>query len=100
MKEEIKYIRTHKQLLECHGKKVTCKINGEFIDDAMISCDSKHAYLCQNKKDDDWAREMFEYKYAICISYYHNVLQQEVYEDNNAGITEIQLRSKQYRAKR
>jgi len=87
----MKYITKHSELLKLHGRKVSCKLNGKFIDDARISCDDKHAYLCQNKQDEDLTQEMFEYKYAICLSYCNKGYHEHKYEDSNGGVTEIQL---------
>lgn len=49
----------------CHGMIVKCKIEGEQIDDARISIDSKgQTYICQNKKDGTDAPNKLEYKYS------------------------------------
>lgn len=42
----MEYITTHEELKKLHGKKVTCRIDGVFIDDAMISVDKTDVYLC------------------------------------------------------
>ena len=62
---------THAELVKLHGRKVTCKIDGEYIDDAKISVDkdsSESVYICQNKRSAYQADDLFEYNYSYFIS--------------------------------
>jgi hypothetical protein len=80
-----KYITTHEELLKLHGKKVTCKIWGDFIDDARISVDDGIVYVCQNIKMGIYCNNKLGYKYSWYISF-----KSSKYEDCNNECTEIQ----------
>lgn len=61
-------IKTHEQLLKMHGKRITCGINGRYIDDARISVENEFVYACQNEENGDLCKEKFDYKYSWNIS--------------------------------
>lgn len=72
------YLTTYKELLLCHGKKITCRINRSYtIDDAKISVDAfGNIGICHNKDigvDNGRDMEKFGYKYTYVFcgrSYY------------------------------
>ena len=48
-----------------HGEKVTCKIEGEYINDARISIDSSGIpFICQNFRDGTRADDKLGYKFS------------------------------------
>lgn len=51
---------------QLHGKKVTCKINGDKIEDARLSVIKDHVYICQNDvlTPCQIADDEFGYKYC------------------------------------
>lgn len=51
-----------------HGDKVTCYIEGEYIDDAMISIDSDRPYICQNIRYGLEAEDKLGYKYSFGLN--------------------------------
>lgn len=80
-------IETHKELLKLHGKKVTCKIQGEYIADAVISVGkAENVYICQNIFDGSDAEDKFGYKHSWAVS-----REIDPYEDCNRHCTEIEL---------
>lgn len=81
-----KEITTHEQLLKMHGKKITCDIDGEHIDDARISVEAGYVFVCQNIMDGSYGQEKFEYKYSWVIS-----RRNRVYEEDNQGCINIKL---------
>lgn len=82
-----KYITTHEELIKLHGKKVTCKIEGKYIDDAKICVDFfAYVYVCQNKRKGKPTTNYLGYEYSWLLSNNGNP-----YENNNQQCTEIQL---------
>ena len=78
---------THEQLLEMHGKKITCYIEGEYIDDARISVEKEdYVYVCQNIKNGTSYIEHLGYQYSWIIS-----ANFEPYENYNRECTKIKL---------
>lgn len=58
-----------------HGQKVTCKIDGEQIDDAKVSIDKDgDVYVCQNKKNGVDAENKLGYEYSWRIFYGNGAL--------------------------
>ena len=51
-----------------HGERVTCYIQGEFIEDAMVSInETGEVFICQNKKWGQSASDELGYKYSWVI---------------------------------
>jgi hypothetical protein len=46
------------------GKKITCYIDGVFIEDGEITKKNNYFYILQNKKNGDSIRHKKEYKYS------------------------------------
>jgi hypothetical protein len=91
-----KYITTHAELLKLHGKSVTCKIDGVYVDDAKICVGGQGhnttemiCICCSTEKDHGIMspKELLGYKQAIWIS-----LKCSKYEDNNRKCTELKLK--------
>lgn len=96
-----KYITKHSELVKLHGKKVTCKIDGEFIDDAMIYIDgigrlSLLNNIFSNYEDEQCLSEAVkealntEYNRAIWI-YFPKFGPEDNDSIRNDRVTEIQL---------
>ena len=79
----MKYITTHEELLKLDGKRVECKIDSHYIEDAKIRVEyysesvmSFHdstayprIYVCQDICCGEDATDKFEYNYSWVISY-------------------------------
>ena len=51
-----------------HGDRVTCEINGEYIDDARVSINaSGKTYICQNRQNGINAENKFGYSYSWMV---------------------------------
>lgn len=61
-------IKTHAELIELHGKSVTCEIKGKTITNAKIAVEGSKVYICQNQKDGNEAVNTLGYKYSWIIS--------------------------------
>ncbi len=81
------YITTHEELLKLHGKRVTCEIDGEYIDDAKIVVEADRIYVCQNKRLGSSPKNKVGYEKGWCIS-----ILSRGYEIDNYGVTKIQLK--------
>lgn len=76
---------THEQLLKMHGKRITCDIDGVYIDDARISVNEYDTvFVCQNIKGTNSLTEKFGYKYIWVIS-----RNRDEYEIDNRDCTNI-----------
>lgn len=51
------------------GKKITCKIQNTYIDDAEITKDGNIFFILQNKKDGSCAYDKKGYKYSWVVDY-------------------------------
>lgn len=79
-------LTTHEELLKHHGKRVTCEIEGDKIDDAKIAVEGDEVFICQNVKNGDNANNKLGYYYSWSISD-----KGDEYKDNNRGCTNIRL---------
>lgn len=61
-------IKTHEELLKLHGRKVSCEILGEKIEDAKIAVEENMVFVCQNRKDRGEPDDKLGYEYAWWIS--------------------------------
>lgn len=90
-----KYIKTHKELLRFHGKKVKCIIIRGYthyeIKDAKIYVNKSNEdiYVCQNKANGKEAPQNFGYKYSWIISEGYSDFSK--YEIENRGCSNIEL---------
>ena len=59
-------MKTEEELKQMVGKKITCMIEGKFIDDARIQLNEANGklYICQNQKSGEVCRDMLGYKYS------------------------------------
>lgn len=57
-----------------HGTKISCYINGTFIDDARISITSKYVFICQNIMEGDsiGLEDRFSYSYSWMVVHRDN----------------------------
>ena len=83
---EKKFIETNEELLKLHSRSVTCRIEGELVEDAKISVDVDGVYLCNNSRGSDHPSNMLGYIYAKCLTF-----KDDLYEDDHSLIEEIQL---------
>lgn len=95
----MKKITTHEELKKLHGRKITCEINGEKIDDAKISVDNQNEHkierilICQNEISgghDVKKIESFNYTKAWVISSVGTGGAQ-TFEEDNRGAENIYL---------
>jgi hypothetical protein len=71
--------KTKKQTIFTHGQKVTCKIRGIYVEDAMISITRNGIHICQNVVESNalWdSKNKLGYEYSIGIdeSYYSPIV--------------------------
>lgn len=78
---------------QLHGKRVTCKINGEKITDAKLSVgDDGGLFVCQNINDGAYCEEKFGYKYSWIIGYKKQLEEAKKLSDlNNYGVTDLKF---------
>ena len=63
---------TEKKQLK-HGMKITCKINGDIINNARISIDKdKKIYICQNERQGDYTNNKFGFAYSWLTETYND----------------------------
>jgi hypothetical protein len=91
-KEELQseYLTTHQQLLDNVGKRVSCYINGKFIEDGKIQEEGFYVkefiHICQNQVEGSNCKDKLGYKHSWLISISNNK-----YENNNNECKKIKL---------
>jgi len=82
MKKNI--IKTHEELLKLHGKKITCYIVSNFIQDARISIEKKaenrgpYVFVCQNVCSGNYTYNKLGFEFSWEIS--SNLYPYEMYD--------------------
>lgn len=86
LRDELPVITTHTQLLSHARAKVTCYINGNYINDARIRVEDDGIYICQNVTSGCECENKLGYRYS-----WHTSRLGLKYETNDQDVTNIQL---------